>query len=78
MPEPVRSAYDAVCLGIYDNVIKPYAEPSREKLLPDLPPQNRGVEPRGNKLSGTLPTQIGLLQDYRKKTVRTALGLFPP
>jgi import inner membrane translocase subunit TIM50 len=35
---PVRGAYDTVAGAVYDNVIKPYAEPSRDKLLPELPP----------------------------------------
>ncbi|KAL1500180.1 hypothetical protein AB1Y20_012849 [Prymnesium parvum] len=30
--------------SIYDYVIKPYAEPSRERLLPDVPPQIKGKE----------------------------------
>lgn len=34
---PVKGAYDTVTGAIYDTVIKPYAEPSRDKLLPELP-----------------------------------------
>ena len=37
---PVTSAYDAV----YDNVVRPYADPSRDKLLPDVPPAIAGRE----------------------------------
>ena len=29
---------------VYDNIIAPYAEPSREKLLPDLPANLKGRE----------------------------------
>ena len=36
--------YDTVCNSVYDNVIKDFAEPSREKLLPDLPPKLVGKE----------------------------------
>ena len=32
-PAPFEAAYDYV----YDSVVAPYAEPSRDKLLPDLP-----------------------------------------
>lgn len=37
---PFALAYDKV----YEYVIAPYAEPSREKLLPDIPPQIKGRE----------------------------------
>jgi len=40
LPGPLGSAYEAV----YDNVIRPYADPSRDKLLPDLPPAQKGRE----------------------------------
>ena len=33
--DPIRDAYNSVRDAVYDNVIKPYAEPSRDKLLPD-------------------------------------------
>ena len=35
---PAREAYEAASDAVYDTFIKPYAEPSRDKLLPDLPP----------------------------------------
>ena len=44
LPGPVKAAYDTVCNAVYDNVIKDFAEPSRDKLLPDLPPQVVGKE----------------------------------
>lgn len=44
MPETVLSAYEYVYTALYDNIVKPYAEPSRDKLLPDLPPQVKGKE----------------------------------
>ncbi len=37
----ITSPFVGVRDAVYDNVIKPYAEPSREKLLPDHPPQLR-------------------------------------
>ena len=40
---PIQSAYDSVYGTVYDNVVKPFAEPSREKLLPDVPPQIKGT-----------------------------------
>ena len=36
--------YDTVCSAVYENVVKQFAEPSRDKLLPDLPPQVVGKE----------------------------------
>ena len=39
--DPIRDAYNSVRDAVYDNVIKPYAEPSRDKLLPDQTPQAR-------------------------------------
>ena len=36
--------YDTACNAVYDAVIKDFAEPSREKLLPDLPPKFVGKE----------------------------------
>jgi|EP00900_Chrysochromulina_parva_P021709 Dullard-like phosphatase family protein len=39
-PSPLKTVSDT----IYENVIAPYAEPSREKLLPDLPPNVKGRE----------------------------------
>lgn len=44
LPGPVKAVYDTVCNAVYDNVIKDFAEPSRDKLLPDLPPQVVGKE----------------------------------
>ena len=44
LPGPVQAAYDTVCTAVYDNVVKQFAEPSRDKLLPDLPPQVVGKE----------------------------------
>ena len=38
--EPVDAAYDT----FYSYIIAPYAEPSREKLLPDIPSQIKGRE----------------------------------
>lgn len=44
LPGPIKAVYDTVCNAVYDNVIKDFAEPSRDKLLPDLPPQVVGKE----------------------------------
>jgi len=44
LPGPVQMAYDTVYNAVYDNIIKPYAEPSRDKLLPDVPPHLKGKE----------------------------------
>ena len=41
---PVLGAKDYVVGTVYDNLIKPYAEPSREKLLPDHPSHLKGRE----------------------------------
>lgn len=40
LPGPLVDAYEA----IYDNLIRPYADPSRDKLLPDLPAALKGRE----------------------------------
>ena len=40
IPSPFSYAYEKV----YDLVVAPYAEPSRDKLLPDIPPQLKGRE----------------------------------
>ena len=39
---PILDAKDFVVNSVYDNVIKPYAEPSRDKLLPDHTPHLKG------------------------------------
>ena len=44
LPGPVKAVYDTACNAVYDAVIKDFAEPSREKLLPDLPPKFVGKE----------------------------------
>jgi import inner membrane translocase subunit TIM50 len=44
-------AYDTVYNAVYDNIVKPYAEPSREKLLPDWPPHKKGTR-------AELPTRV--------------------
>ena len=41
LSQPKR-AYEYASESLYDNVIKPYAEPSRDKLLPDLPRDREG------------------------------------
>uniref|UniRef100_A0A7S2GM10 Mitochondrial import inner membrane translocase subunit TIM50 n=2 Tax=Haptolina brevifila TaxID=156173 RepID=A0A7S2GM10_9EUKA len=40
LPGPLSSAYEE----FYDNVIRPYADPSRDKLLPDHPQALKGRE----------------------------------
>ena len=40
MPGFVSTAFESV----YENVVAPYAEPSRDKLLPDVPPTLKGRE----------------------------------
>lgn len=43
-PGPVKEAYETAFNTVYDNVVAPFANPSREKLLPDVPPQIKGKE----------------------------------
>jgi len=43
-PAPVKEAYENAYYTVYDNVVAPFANPSREKLLPDVPPQIKGKE----------------------------------
>jgi len=42
--ETVTSPFTFITDAVYDNVIAPYANPSRDKLLPDHPPQLKGRE----------------------------------
>ena len=44
LPSAVTQPFDFVYEKVYENVIAPYAEPSRDKLLPDIPPQLKGRE----------------------------------
>jgi import inner membrane translocase subunit TIM50 len=44
MPDAVRAPFDAVYDAVHDNVIAPYAEPSRPELLTDIPAQLKGRE----------------------------------
>ena len=43
--QPLKSAYQRASDSVYDAVVKPFAEPSRTKLLPDLPPNAQNVRP---------------------------------
>ena len=68
LPGPVQMAYDTVYNAVYDNIVKPYAEPSREKLLPDWPPHKKGTR-------AELPTLVVSLDGClieSQWTVRTA------
>lgn len=44
LPDAVFAPFDFVYDKVYEYVIAPYAEPSRDKLLPDVPPQLKGRE----------------------------------
>lgn len=44
LPEAVRAPFDYVYDVVYENVVAPYAEPSRDKLLPDVPSHMAGKE----------------------------------
>ena len=71
---PVWNAYRTVYDGVYDNVIAPYAEPSREKLLPDLPPNIKGREKPTLvvSLDGTLIESQWCAAGASKRRVATA------
>jgi hypothetical protein len=44
VPAAVTAPFNYVADQVYDYVIAPYAEPSRDKLLPDIPTQIKGRE----------------------------------
>ena len=44
LPEAVRQPFEYAWDVVYENVVAPYAEPSRAKLLPDLPASAVGRE----------------------------------
>ena len=44
LPAALTAPFDYVYEKVYDYVVAPYAEPSRDKLLPDIPPQLKGRE----------------------------------
>ena len=44
VPDPVRAPFHYVYDSVYENVVAPYAEPSRPELLPDVPSQIKGRE----------------------------------
>jgi len=44
LPEVVTAPFEYVYDKVYEYVIAPYAEPSRDSLLPDIPPQIKGRE----------------------------------
>lgn len=73
---PVKGAYDAVVDAVYDNVIKPYADPSRDKLLPDLPPNIAAKPTLVISLDGLLIESVYTRQHGWRYVKRPGLDAF--
>lgn len=73
---PVKDAYDTVTGTVYDNVIKPYAEPSRDRLLPDLAPSQAAKPTLVIALDGLLIESVYTRQHGWRYVKRPGLDAF--